>query len=37
VRDHWDLVLEILVTNSHRDKDPEVKYDMLVILEAFVY
>lgn len=36
IKAYWDQVIDVLVVNSARDKDNEVRYDMLVVLDAIV-
>lgn len=36
VKNYWDQIMKVLEVNCQREKDAEVKFDMLVVLEHFL-
>lgn len=34
IKPHWDLILTVMTENSKREKESEVRYDMLVVLDS---
>jgi hypothetical protein len=36
VKNYWEEIMKVLEVNCQREKDAEVKFDMLVVLEHFL-